>query len=186
MLRHRGWRFSLTTPRVRPTLWLTNPLFILGTEAPLASVRMTRRGLPSGGPEKGRFLMKTSFSLLAMAGILGLGGALRAQDPLSFTRGALGSGADLVPSLADTALGGLAGNSPFSQGLGQFVSDWTGNGFQGNDLSDRIQWLQSMRAEEREQRLRDMDWNRGFDRDRDDRFRDRDDRFRDRDREDRF
>src|SRR5207247_9104063 len=61
------------------------------------------------------------------------------------------------------------GGSPFSNGLGQIVSGWTQQGIHGQELADRIHWLQSMRADEIAQRTRWMDQRRF---DRNDGFRD--------------
>src|SRR6516165_8173220 len=147
---------------------------------------------------------------LGVALLLGVGGAVRAQEAPSILGGPLGSGANFGQFLENVGAFGTS-SSPFSNGLGQIVSGWTQQGIQGQDLADRIHWLQSMRADEMAERTRWLDQRRfsGDDRFRDIRedrrqirederrlsrdredlrrdFRNRDDRFRDRDiREDR-
>jgi hypothetical protein len=149
------------------------------------------------------------FCFLAIAVALGITAAAQADDPPAIPRAPLASGANLG-QLSNLGLP-TTGGSPFSNGLGQIVSGWTQQGIHGQELADRVHWLQSMRADEIAQRTRWMDQRRfdqndGFGdiredrreirnderrlaRDREDLRRDlrnRDDRFRDRDiREDR-
>src|SRR5438874_1502835 len=136
--------------------------------------------------------MNRFWYLLAVVTALGICGAARGDDGPSLPRGALGSGADFGQIMRDPGTLGATGSAPFSRGLGQIVSGWSRDGIHGEELAERIHWLQRMRAEEIEDRFRTLDRQRRLDRDadslrdRDDRFRDRDDRFRDRDRDDRF
>jgi hypothetical protein len=149
------------------------------------------------------------FCFLAIAMALGITAAAQADDPPAIPRAPLASGANLG-QLSNLGLP-TTGGSPFSNGLGQIVSGWTQQGIHGQELADRVHWLQSMRADEIAQRTRWLDQRRfdqsnGFRDIREDRreirederrlardredlrrdLRDRDDRFRDRDiREDR-
>src|SRR5215471_1592200 len=114
-------------------------------------------------------------SLLAVVVLLGLGGTGRGEDPL-VPRGIPGPGANLGQNFADFGkLNTPPVNSPFGRGLGQIVSGWTRDGVRGQELADRIQWLQQARRLDQDDlplfRDRDDLWRR----DRDDRwFRDRD------------
>src|SRR6266852_5600083 len=106
---------------------------------------------------KRREVMKKLYSL-ATAMVFVIGGAVRSQEGSSVQRGSLGSGANLGQLLTEAP-----NNSPFTNGLGQTVRNWTQQGIHGQELADRIHWLQSMRADEIAQRTRWMDQRR-FDR----------------------
>ncbi|HJZ90831.1 MAG TPA: hypothetical protein VKE40_08145, partial [Gemmataceae bacterium] len=91
-------------------------------------------------------------------------------------RGTPGPGANLGQGFGDFGkLNTPPATSPFGRGLGQVVSGWTRDGIRGQDLADRIHWLQQTRRLDRN--------NLPSFRDRDDLWwRDRDGRwFRDRD-----
>src|SRR5262245_2044098 len=100
---------------------------------------------------------------VGVALFLGVGGGVRAQDTPWILRSPLGSGATLGQFLENFCASGT-GSSPFSNGLGQIVSGWTQQGIQGQDLAERIHWLQGMRADEMAERTRWLD-QRGFSRD---------------------
>src|SRR6266852_8934346 len=100
--------------------------------------------------------------ILAIAVALGICSAARGDDPPAIPRAPLGSGANLG-QLSNLGLPATTTSSPFSNGLGQIVSGWTQQGIHGQELADRIHWLQSMRADEIAQRTRWMDQRR-FDR----------------------
>src|SRR5947209_15100558 len=95
---------------------------------------------------------------LAVAVALGICSAARGDDPPAIPRAPLASGANLSqlsnPGLPTT------GGSPFSNGLGQIVSGWTQQGIHGQELADRVHWLQSMHADEIAQRTRWLDQRR--------------------------
>src|SRR5262249_47998493 len=105
---------------------------------------------------------------LGVAVFLGVGGTVQSQDAPSILRSSLGSGANFGQFLDNLGAFGTSG-SPFSNGLGQIVTGWTQQGIQGQDLADRIHWLQSMRADEMAERTRWLDQRRFSG---DDRFRD--------------
>jgi hypothetical protein len=100
---------------------------------------------------------------LATAMVFVIGGAVRSQDGSLVPRGSLGSGANLGQLLSEAP-----SNSPLTNGLGQTVRNWTQQGIHGQELADRIHWLQSMRDEERAERLRQFEKRRSA---RDDSFR---------------
>src|SRR5260370_22952138 len=52
---------------------------------------------------------------------------------------------------------GVSGTWPFSNCMGKVVSGWAQQVVQGQQLADRVHWLQSMRADEMSQRTRWMD-----------------------------
>src|SRR5262249_42830022 len=74
-------------------------------------------------------------------------GSTCADDPVNVPRGALGSGAQIGDGLR--GIGGMAQNpglnGPLNQGLGQIVSDWAHDGIHGQELAERIHWLQQTR-----------------------------------------
>ena len=104
--------------------------------------------------------MKAFSSLLTATAALVFGGTLWAQNSPLAPGGALGSGAanlgSLLGNLSSPSAGGTA---PFSQGLGQVVSGWAQQGIHGQDLSQRIHWLQEMRSDEMAERMRRFDQN---------------------------
>src|SRR6516225_611992 len=89
------------------------------------------------------------------------------QDPLG-SIGSQGSGANLGNVLGNLGRVPTPGTTgAFSQGLGQIVSGWTQDGIKGQELSERIHWLQQARRGDRDDftsfRDRDDMWRRDRD-----------------------
>src|SRR5262245_36856178 len=108
--------------------------------------------------------MQKVCSLLAVVAPLALGGTARGEEP-PVPRGPV---TNLGPDLGKFArLNTPPANSPFGRGLGQIVSGWTHDGVRGQDLADRIHWLQQTRRPDRDDlpffRDRDDVWRRDGD-----------------------
>ena len=89
---------------------------------------------------------------LAVAATLAISLGARADDPPAIsTPFALGND---LPRLRDA----MSTSSPFSNGLGQLLNAWSQQGIFGSELADQIPWLQSMNADEIDQRTRWMDY----------------------------
>src|SRR5262249_59158842 len=100
---------------------------------------------------------------------------VRGDDPV-LPKSPLGTGANLGQVLGDLGRVGTTPvtNSPLSRGLGQIVSGWTHDGIHGQELAERIHWLQQARRLDREQLPFFHDRGDFWQRDRDGRwFRDR-------------
>jgi len=89
---------------------------------------------------------------LAVAATLAISATGWADDPPAIsTPFALGND---LPRLRDA----MSSSSPFSNGLGQLLNAWSQQGIFGSELADQIPWLQSMGADEIDQRTRWMDY----------------------------
>src|SRR5216683_2725306 len=109
--------------------------------------------------------MKRSCFLHTAIVCAGICGTARADDGPIIPRGALESGANVGQFLSNAGTPGIASNAPFSRGLGQIVSGWTQQGIRGDELAERVHWLQRLRADEMAERTRSLERQRDFDRD---------------------
>jgi hypothetical protein len=92
--------------------------------------------------------------LLGVAALLVLCGISRGQDGSAAPAPGSGPGLgqvlqDLGRSSAPATTPTAPANAPLSRGLGQVVSGWTHDGVHGQQLAQRIHWLQSTRTDER-------------------------------------
>jgi hypothetical protein len=89
--------------------------------------------------------------LMAVMVFFAMGGKVRGDDGPPVARGALGSGASLghlLPAFGKPSVAAEAPEAPLTRGLGQVVSAWTHEGIHGEELAERIHWLQPLRADD--------------------------------------
>src|SRR5947209_8563788 len=130
------------------------------SKIPCAGTFPVRRatGAPAHKSER-KVVMKKLYFVAAIV-VLATAGVVRGDDGALLPKGSLGTGASLGQFAGPLATPGMPSASPFTNGLGQAVSGWTHQGIHGPELSERVHWLQGMRADEMSERMRRVDQRR--------------------------